>query len=112
MFRVFLVAAALTVATAANADDAQLFGLMPNEKTAVCSGYSERSPVEQAVAAAWVAGFVAGVDTLEPAGRADSTGSRSAVRTWLASWCTEYPGATLGTAAKEYRRELMMAGHP
>jgi hypothetical protein len=115
MNRMLLVALSfLAAASATSAEETQPFGLMPDEKIASCAGFAARSPVQQDVAAGWVTGFIGGANAADPqqAAGADPNASRSAIRTWLRAWCTQFPLESISSAAKEYRRELLEAGAP
>ncbi|HEY1709307.1 MAG TPA: hypothetical protein VGG10_13655 [Rhizomicrobium sp.] len=109
---IFVALLVLGTASSAPAAGRQPFGILPADRITACDGFADRSIAQQDIAAAWVAGFVAGVNTLDPDEQnRELTGSRSGVRTWLRAWCTMHSRESIAKAAIEYRYEIVAAGH-
>jgi hypothetical protein len=106
MIRALFAAALLTAAAAVPAcADETSFAPASTYNMATCSAFNLKSTADQDLAAAWVAGYISGANSVDPA-EAHNAGkdwTHSGVRTWLRAWCQQHPLMSMAAAAVQLR---------
>jgi hypothetical protein len=79
---------------------------------ATCSGFNLKSTADQDLAAAWVAGYISGANSTDPATahNAGKDWSHNGVRTWLRGWCQQHPLMSMRAAAEQLRATRAAGG--